>query len=148
MTLLCKSMQHLIRHLQRELMVGTDDTVIEEQLLSELTRQEYRANGRDPSEAVTDLRAMRDDILILLHRMPLAERSPTVSSTKVARGQWKLRLTRALAVGRAGPDQSRAIGDRSVIVKSQRQSSGPAPFRLDLESLSRVTFMRFVLPST
>ncbi len=97
--LVLKSMQHLIRHLQRELMVGTDDRLFEEQLLSELTREEYRLEGRDPLEAVTDLRAMRDDILILLHRMPLAERSPTVSSKKVDRGRWKLRLTNAAARG-------------------------------------------------
>ncbi len=77
-TLVSKSVQQLIAHLERELDAEGNGQIVAEQLVSELTIERFRADGRPPALIVEFLRSIRPDLAKLFARMPLGEYSPQV----------------------------------------------------------------------
>lgn len=91
-TLISKSGMHLMRHIQRTLFNEERD-LFTEQVLSNMTRQEYVQRGLDPGEAFDQLKERERDIAELFARMPLAENTPQVFRTKVGHNVFRLRVT-------------------------------------------------------
>lgn len=80
--LLAKSGRHLMSHIYITLR-DSEKELFTQQVLSERTREEFRANGRDEGEAFDRLRERFEDIRHLFDLMPYAEYTPGVRSTRV-----------------------------------------------------------------
>jgi hypothetical protein len=91
-TLIARSGSHLMRHIQRTLYEGERD-VFTEQVLSEVTKAEFRERGRDPAEAFDALKETEREIAELFSRMPLGEHTPQVIMDKVGRNMFRVRVT-------------------------------------------------------
>jgi hypothetical protein len=67
--------RHLLVHVYNTLMDDQRD-LFTQQVLSEVTKKEYRERGLDPSTAYDTLREMENDIVDLCNAMPFGERTP------------------------------------------------------------------------
>lgn len=74
-TLNARSGRHLMTHIAQTLLNNERD-LFTEQVLSEVTKQEFRARGLDPAEAFDLLRRQERDVMELFNAMPLGERTP------------------------------------------------------------------------
>ncbi len=82
----------LIRHLRWTLDEDRDEILID-QLLAEDLIERLRMKGEDPLDYVDWLHENRRDIEAMLARMPMAERSPTVTFVQTAKKQYCISLT-------------------------------------------------------
>jgi hypothetical protein len=80
--LLAKSGRHLMSHIYITLR-DDEKELFTQQVLSERTRDEFRANGLDEGEAFDRLKARFEDIRMLFDLMPYAEYTPGVRSTRI-----------------------------------------------------------------
>jgi len=86
----------LMTALEHCLDTGEDDLIID-QVISDMTRQEYRGRSEDPRAVLKFLRFHRKDLALLFARMPMAEHTPTVILEQPGDRMWTLRLTGAAA---------------------------------------------------
>ena len=94
--LVCKSVQSVMTHLERELDENHDDIILT-QLISQRTLAEFEGRGETPKAIIDFLQKHRRDIAMLFARMPMAERSPTVILKQPGDNVWILQLTGAAA---------------------------------------------------
>ncbi len=92
-TLQARSPRHLMRHIF-ETLRDEDMELFLDQVLSEATKQEFRAHGKTPEDAYWMLRDELDSIDKLFARMPMAEHSPNATFTRLGDGIHRLRLVR------------------------------------------------------
>lgn len=97
-TLISRSGLHLMTHIQRTL-ADHEEKLFAEQVLSEITRQEFKARGRDPVEAFAMLKPYERDIAKLFARLPLGEHSPNARIDVVDRNMFRVRVTGRAAEG-------------------------------------------------
>jgi hypothetical protein len=97
-TLVISTGRHLMVHIRRCL---AEDQVEEftEQVLSEVTRDEYLVRGLDPEEAFHTLKERERDVALLFSRMPMGEHSPTVLMQKIAHRTYRIKVTGHAAKG-------------------------------------------------
>jgi len=76
-TLTAKTGRHLMVHIYNAL-VRDEKELFADQVLSQVTREEFAARGKVPTEAFETLLARFDDIQELFNRMPLGEYTPGV----------------------------------------------------------------------
>lgn len=74
--------RHLLVHVYTTLMEDQRE-LFTRQVLSEMTKREYRERGLDPSTAYDTLREMENDIVDLCNAMPFGERTPGVAMRSV-----------------------------------------------------------------
>jgi len=91
-TLIIRSGLHLMSHIQK-LLADDEPELLVEQVLSEITRQEYLERGLDPGEAFATLKERERDIALLFSRMPLGEYSPNVLRTQLGRNFFRVQVT-------------------------------------------------------
>lgn len=91
-TLQSKTGLQLMYHIQSTLMDDEKDLFVE-QVLSEITRSEYRDRGLDPAEAFVRLKKHERDIAKLFSRMPLGENSPNVLMEPLGNNMFRVRVT-------------------------------------------------------
>lgn len=96
--LVAKSVRHLMTNIQLCLEYE-DDEILFEQVISEQTKQEFQARGKDPHEAVEFLKANRAEIAQMFARMPFGEQSPNIIIQQPARRTMVLELTGLAAKG-------------------------------------------------
>lgn len=96
--LIAKSVRHMMTHLETCLDNG-DDQLLMDQVISEKTKEEFRARGQDPAEILDFLRKNRKDIARFFARMPMGEYTPTVILEQPGDKTWVVRLTGAPAEG-------------------------------------------------
>jgi hypothetical protein len=82
----------LMMHIQNTL-ADNEAELFVEQLLSEITRREYRERNLDPIESFHTLKKDERDIARLFSRMPLGENSPNVLMENLGRNMFRVRLT-------------------------------------------------------
>jgi hypothetical protein len=88
----------LVHHVRWTL--DTDrDRVLIDQLLAEELISELRSRGQTPDDYVDWLHENRRDVEIMLARMPMFERSPTVVYEQTAKHTYRVRLTGAAERG-------------------------------------------------
>lgn len=99
-TLISKSGRNLMSHILRTLQDDEDPVVAKElkdqfskQVLSEVTRAEYRERGLDPEAAYTELKKYRKEIAKLFNRMPMGEYSPNVLMEQVGKNLIRVKLS-------------------------------------------------------
>lgn len=95
-TLIAKSVQHMMIHLQRCLDEEADDLLID-QVMSQKTADHFRAEGKSPMELVDSLKKNRREIGRTFSRMPLGEHSPTVILNQPGDKTWIIKVTGAAA---------------------------------------------------
>src|SRR5262249_22929416 len=90
--LIAKSIRHLMSHIALCLEYE-DDQVLFEQVISDQTKQEFQAKGKDPHESVEFIKKNKDEILRLFSRMPFGEQSPNVILKQPAKRTALLEVT-------------------------------------------------------
>ena len=93
-TLIATRPGHVMVHIQRTL-ARDEKELFTEQVLSEVTKAEYRSRGLDPADAFDTLKAHESDIALLFSRMPFGEASPSVIMSMVDGKTMRLKLTGA-----------------------------------------------------
>lgn len=88
-TLIARSPQHVMLHVERCLDEGEDDLLFE-QMVAEQTKNYFRAQGKDPRSYIDQLRDDRRDIARLFARMPQGESSPTVMLRQFPERTWRI----------------------------------------------------------
>lgn len=91
-TLLSKSIRQLMSQVVNCL-YEDELELLHDQLMSESTKEEYRARGKDSFAFVEYLSRNREDIVELFRRMPMAENTPAVAMHQPARNTFKLQMT-------------------------------------------------------
>lgn len=97
-TLVSLRPRHVMIHLSLRLNEGKDDLVYD-QLVSDVTKQQFISDGKDPREISRWLQENYDDMMILFARMPAAELSPGVIMEPAGRNQFRLKLTGTMGRG-------------------------------------------------
>jgi hypothetical protein len=100
-TLISRCGLHLMHHIQQTLADG-DDKLFAEQVLSQLTRDEYAGRGVDPREAFRTLKPREKEIAKLFSRMPLGENSPNINMSTVGHNIFRIQLVGQAAKGLDG----------------------------------------------
>ena len=90
-TLISRCGLHLMHHIQKTLADG-DEQLFAEQVLSQMTRDEYLGRGIDPRESFRTLKPRQADIAKLFARMPLGENSPNVNMSTVGHNIFRVQL--------------------------------------------------------
>lgn len=88
-TLTARRPYHLMVHVYFTL-INNEPELFTEQVLSNLTREEFQARGRDPSEAFEMLQERQRDVLRLFAAMPQGELTPGVLMEKVGPDVYRL----------------------------------------------------------
>lgn len=91
-TLHSRSGLQLMSHIQRTL-ADNDAELFAEQVLSQVTREEYLDRGLDPREAFKAVKPHEGEVAKLFARMPLGEHSPNVIREIIGRNMFRVRLT-------------------------------------------------------
>lgn len=91
-TLRARNGRQLMIHIYNALMEGERD-LFTQQVLSNRTKQEFLARGKDPAEAFDMLLAMEDDIVDLFNAMPFGERTPGLFLTNVGDKVQRVRVS-------------------------------------------------------
>ena len=91
-TLLARSGRHLLTHILSTTRADEAD-LFTDQVLSDITRQEYIDRGLDPRQAFAALKERRQDIAMLTARMPMGEYSPNVIMSKIGPKMYRVRLS-------------------------------------------------------
>ncbi|MCA9293069.1 MAG: hypothetical protein KDA20_04570 [Phycisphaerales bacterium] len=90
--------RQLMIHLAETLRAGETD-LLYEQLLSNETKDAYRARGMDPHDATTFLTEHVEGVMRLLSLFPLGEQTPGVALQPLGRGAYRLESTGGLSEG-------------------------------------------------
>ncbi len=109
-TLTARRPYHLMVHVYFTL-INNESELFTSQVLSELTREEFQARGRDPAEAFEMLQERQRDVLKLFAAMPQGELTPGVLMEKIGPDVYRLE-----AVG----SQSRQLSWRFIDVTMER----------------------------
>lgn len=88
-TLIARRPYHLMVHIYYTL-INNEPDLFAEQVLSELTREEFEARGRDPREAFEMIQARQAEVLKLFAAMPQGELTPGVLMDKVGPTVYRL----------------------------------------------------------
>ncbi len=99
-TLRSPQMRHAVYHLRKQLL-AEDNKLLAEQVLAQMTRERFTANGKTLYDAADELRANRRDILLLLARLPNGENSPNALVTKQGPKLFRLAITSTASKGLA-----------------------------------------------
>src|SRR5262249_46211737 len=110
-TLISRCGLHLMHHIQQTLADG-DEKLFAEQVLSQMTRDEYLGRGIDPRESFRTLKPHQADIAKLFARMPLGENSPNVNMSTVGHNIFRVQL-----IGQAAKGLDRYTGFDMVLEK-------------------------------
>jgi len=100
-TLISRCGLHLMHHIQKTLADG-DEKLFADQVLCQITRDEYTGRGLDPREAFRTLKPKQKDIAKLFSRMPLGENSPNVTMESIGRNMFRVHLVGEAAKGLEG----------------------------------------------
>lgn len=90
-TLIAKTGRQLMVHIYKTLDDNKPELFVD-QVLSDVTKQEFYARGYDPVEAFKELQRRREDIDTLFARMPMGESTPGVILSKVGKGTLRLEV--------------------------------------------------------
>lgn len=90
--LVSKTGRHLMAHIINTIDANDKDLFLE-QVLSDLTKQEFIERGIDPGEAFVELRKRRADIMKLFNLMPMGEYTPGVYIKGVGGGVQRLKVS-------------------------------------------------------
>lgn len=90
-TLLSKSVMDLLRHIAITMDNGERD-LFTDQVLSEMTKQEYYERGLDPREAFDTLKGRERSLRILFSRMPQGEFTPGLFMRPMGGGVYRLQV--------------------------------------------------------
>lgn len=96
--LVARTARHLMAHIYNTLR-NDERELFTEQVLSDVTKQEFRARNLDPAGAFDQLKARQPDIEALFGRMPMGEYTPGMLLRKVGDGTYRLKLTDKAADG-------------------------------------------------
>ena len=88
-TLVASTGKHLIMHIVRTLR-DDDEALFTEQVLSQMTKNEFIARGYDPSEAFRELKRREADAMKLFYRMPNGELTPGVFLKRVGDDVYRM----------------------------------------------------------
>lgn len=91
-TLVAKSVRHLMTNITLCLQYEDDELMLE-QVISQQTKERFRAEGKDPAESVKFLKDNQKDVAALFARMPFGEHSPNIILEQPARRTIMLELT-------------------------------------------------------
>ena len=89
--LVAKTGRHLMIHIYTTVDENNEDLFIE-QVLSESTKQECAARGKDPRELFRRLRARQEDLQMLFAAMPNGEKTPGLFMRPLAGGAKRVQL--------------------------------------------------------
>ncbi len=92
-TLYAKSIKHLMNHMIHALEYEERDLFVE-QILSEITIEEFRERGLDPGLAFDELLNRKRDVYRLFHFMPMGEHTPGLYPTPIGRNIFRLQVSR------------------------------------------------------
>jgi len=95
-TLISRSARQLMAHIYQTLL-DDDRDLFTEQVLSEMTKEEYRAHNLDPKRAFDELKRHRSDVEALFARMPMGEYTPGILLQNAGRGVMRVALSRQAA---------------------------------------------------
>lgn len=70
-----------------------------EQILSDLTKQEFIDRGYDPAEAFKELKRREQDVMVLLAQMPMGEFTPGLYLKPMGRNIFRLELPPKISKG-------------------------------------------------
>lgn len=90
-TLLAKNGRHLMIHIYNTMM-EYDRDLFTNQVLSEMTKREFRERGMDPRSAFDMLLRQEDDIVTLFAMMPQGERTPGYLMEAQGEGVFRVRV--------------------------------------------------------
>lgn len=90
-TLIAKNGRHLMIHIYTTLM-EYDRDLFTDQVLSSMTKQEFRDRGLDPASAFDMLSKQEDDIVTLFGIMPQGERTPGYLMEPQGNGVFRVRV--------------------------------------------------------
>ena len=90
-TLIAKNGRHLMIHIYTTLM-EYDRQLFTDQVLSNMTKQEFRDRGLDPASAFDMLQKQEDDIVTLFGIMPQGERTPGYLMEPQGNGVFRVRV--------------------------------------------------------
>jgi len=88
-----KTIKHLMNHLIHALEYEERDLFVE-QILSQITIDEFKDRGLDPAIAFDELLVRKRDIYRLFHFMPMGERTPGLYPTPVGTNIFRLQISR------------------------------------------------------
>ena len=97
-TLIARSARHLMAHIYNTLR-HDDRDLFTEQVLSKLTKDEYRSHAKDPGAAFDELKARQDDVEALFARMPMGEYTPGILRHNEGAGVMRVALSPHAAEG-------------------------------------------------
>lgn len=95
-TLISRSPQHVMLHVERCLDENLDDLLLQ-QIVAEQTKTYYRAQGKDPTQFIELLHQRRKDIAKLFARLPQGEHSPSALLRQLPDRTWRIDLTSGYA---------------------------------------------------
>ncbi len=90
--LVSKTGRHLMAHVINTI-DADDKALFLDQVLSEITKQEFIDRGIDPGEAFVELKKRRTDIMKLFNLMPMGEYTPGVYMKGVGGGVQRLKVS-------------------------------------------------------
>ena len=97
-TLNARSGRHLMTHIAQTLLNNERD-LFTEQVLSEVTKREFRARGLEPADAFDMLRRQERDVMELFNAMPLGERTPGALFENIGRAEGGGQIARVRITG-------------------------------------------------
>ncbi len=89
-----KSVQQLMTHIVNT-MQNDEEGLFTQQVLSQMTRNEFIVRGYEPREAYKELVRRQRDVFRLFNAMPFGERTPGVYMESIGRNEFRLRLPRS-----------------------------------------------------
>ena len=92
-TLYAKTIKHLMNHLIHALEYDERDLFVE-QILSQITIEEFEERGLDPRLAFDELVNRRRDVYRLFHFMPMGEHTPGLYPTPIGQNIFRLQVSR------------------------------------------------------
>jgi hypothetical protein len=92
-TLYAKTIKHLMNHMIHALEYDERDLFVE-QILSEITIEEFRSRGLDPGLAFDELVNRKRDVYRLFHFMPMGEHTPGLYPSPIGRNIFRLQVSR------------------------------------------------------
>tara|TARA_R110000744_G_scaffold231212_1_gene349402 strand:- start:196 stop:804 length:609 start_codon:yes stop_codon:yes gene_type:complete len=92
-TLYAKSIKHLMNHIIHALEYEERDLFVE-QILSEITVDEFEQRGLDPGVAFDELLVRKREVYRLFHFMPMGESTPGLYPTSVGTNIFRLQVSK------------------------------------------------------
>ncbi len=93
-TLYAKSIKHLMNHIIYAL-ENNEREIFTEQILSQITKDEFAARGMDPGIAFDELVKRRRDIYRMFNYMPMGESTPGLYIQPIGENIFRLAVSRA-----------------------------------------------------